>query len=256
MKGAVEEEWVGQEPGRLPWWRLGRPPKGENEDPEDAVRKRRRKEQLGPDWRPEFDAETFVNKVAAHLGLDEGDLRASGRSEEVVEARELVMTLGVERYRLKVKVLADQLGKSPGGMSQTLARGVAKMERGLSELQPVEAKASRKLRRAGPDRRVVPDSRGREQLLLGCLRNAVGVCPVQRLNARLNALCSENPVRNATSVRGYELSRRRFTPRVGEFRNQALEREVPRPAAGEGSFHSSPGVGRRRPSSVSRAQRS
>ena len=27
LKGAVEEEWIGQEPGRLPWWRLGRPPK-------------------------------------------------------------------------------------------------------------------------------------------------------------------------------------------------------------------------------------
>jgi hypothetical protein len=126
LKGAVEEEWIGEAPGRLPWWRLGRPPKGENEDPEDAVRQRRRKEQLGPDWRPQIDAETFVNKSAAHLGLDEGDLRSSGRSEEVVEARELLMTLGVERYRLKVKELAEQLGKSPGGMSQALARGIAK----------------------------------------------------------------------------------------------------------------------------------
>ena len=70
---------------------------------------------------------------------------------------ELLMTLGVGRYRLKVKELAEQLGKSPGGMSQALARGVAKMERGLSELQPVEAKASRKLRRAGPGQRVEPD---------------------------------------------------------------------------------------------------
>jgi REP element-mobilizing transposase RayT len=38
LKGAVEAEWIGEAPGRLPWWRLGRPPKGEDEDPEEAVR--------------------------------------------------------------------------------------------------------------------------------------------------------------------------------------------------------------------------
>lgn len=32
------------------------------------------------------------------------------------------------------------------------------------------------------------------------VRNPVGVYPVHRLNARLKALCSEKPVRNASSV--------------------------------------------------------
>jgi hypothetical protein len=41
--------------------------------------------------------------------------------------------------------------------AEEMARLLAKMERGLAELQPVEAKASRKLRRSGPGQRVQPD---------------------------------------------------------------------------------------------------
>ncbi len=37
LKGSLEEMWVGEEPGRLPWWRLGRPPKGEDEDPKEET---------------------------------------------------------------------------------------------------------------------------------------------------------------------------------------------------------------------------
>ncbi len=36
------------------------------------------------------------------------------------------MTLGGERYRLKVKALAEYIRKSPDGMSHALARGVRK----------------------------------------------------------------------------------------------------------------------------------
>jgi REP element-mobilizing transposase RayT len=31
LKGSMEAEWIGEAPGRLPWWRLGRPPRGEDE---------------------------------------------------------------------------------------------------------------------------------------------------------------------------------------------------------------------------------
>jgi len=126
LKGAVEEEWIGEKPGRLPWWRLGRPPKGEHEDPEDAVRERRKRKRLGPEWRPDLDVDTFVTDVSEVLELDVDDLRSSSRSEELVDGRMLLMTLGVERYRLKVKALAENLRKSPDGMSQALARGIRK----------------------------------------------------------------------------------------------------------------------------------
>jgi REP element-mobilizing transposase RayT len=122
LNGSFEEEWIGEEPGRLPWWRLGRPPKGEDEDPETAVRQRREREELGPDWRPAIETRDFVARGAEWLGVDIEDLRSRRRSQELVRARELLMILGVERYGLKVKDLARELRKSPDGMTQTIAR--------------------------------------------------------------------------------------------------------------------------------------
>ena len=49
-------------------------------------------------------------------------LRSRRRTGEVVTARELLMALGVERYGLRVKELARQLRKSPGGVTQAIAR--------------------------------------------------------------------------------------------------------------------------------------
>jgi putative transposase len=124
LKGAMEAEWIGEAPGHLPWWRLGRPPKGEQEDPEVAVRQRRQREAKGPEWRPQLTTEEFVAQTIAGLGLDLEDVRSRQRSPELVRARELVMVLGVERYGLKVRALAAAIGKSPDGMSHALARGI------------------------------------------------------------------------------------------------------------------------------------
>ena len=124
LKGSLEETWIGEEAGRLPWWRLGRPPKGEDEDPEAAIRERRAREEMGPEWRPSFDAGEFIARGAEFLGVSVDELRVRGRARHVVEARELVMLLGVERYGLKVNALARELRKTPDGMSQTLARAV------------------------------------------------------------------------------------------------------------------------------------
>jgi REP element-mobilizing transposase RayT len=124
LKGAVEAEWIGEAPGRLPWWRLGRPPKGEDEDPEEAVRQRRRRGVEGPDWRPRLSAEEFAPWAADALHLEMEDLCSRKRSPELVRARELVMALGVEGYGLKVRELAATLKKTPDGMSHALARGV------------------------------------------------------------------------------------------------------------------------------------
>jgi hypothetical protein len=57
--------------------------------------------------------------ISAH----EGD-KVTRSVRVFVEGRELLMTLGVERYRHKVKELAESVRTSPDGMSQALARGV------------------------------------------------------------------------------------------------------------------------------------
>jgi len=135
LKGLLEEEWIGEEPGRLPWWRLGRPPKGECEDPETAVRERRDREELGPEWRPLIEAEEFIARGAEWLGVEIAELRSRRRAEELVRARELLMILGVERFGLKVKDLARQLQKSPDGMTQTISRAACKRTKGSAFLR-------------------------------------------------------------------------------------------------------------------------
>jgi REP element-mobilizing transposase RayT len=122
LKGSLEEEWIGEEPGRLPWWRLGRPPKGEDEDPETAVRERREREERGPEWRRSFEAEEFIARGAELLGVEVDALRSRRQDRRLARARELLMILGVERYRLKLKDLAMELQKSPDGMTKTVAR--------------------------------------------------------------------------------------------------------------------------------------
>jgi REP element-mobilizing transposase RayT len=146
LKGAVEEEWAGESPGRLPWWMLGRRAKEEDEDPEMAVRQRRQREAKGPEWRPRLSPEEFAVRAADAVRLDLEELRSRQRSPDLVRGRELVMVLGVERYGQKVGELAAALGKSPDGMSHALARAVRRRvedERFRADLQKLDRMIAR-----------------------------------------------------------------------------------------------------------------
>ncbi len=123
---AEEEEWIGEKPGSLPWWRLGRPPKEEDNDPEDAIRKRREQERQGPEWRPVIPEDEFVQRGCGILGLDVEDIHSRSRGQDIVTGRELLMVLSVERYGLKVNAMAVQIGQSSSGSSKALARGIQK----------------------------------------------------------------------------------------------------------------------------------
>ncbi len=123
---AEEEEWIGEKPGSLPWWRVGRPPKEEDDDPEDAIRKRRERERLGPEWRPAIPEDEFVQRGCGILGVDVEDIRSRSRGQDIVTGRALLMVLSVERYGLKVNATAVQIGQSSSGSSKALARGIQK----------------------------------------------------------------------------------------------------------------------------------
>jgi REP element-mobilizing transposase RayT len=154
LKGAVEDEWIGEMPGRLPWWRLGRPPKGEADDPEDAVRARRERAPERPEWRLRMDAASLVEVGARSLGVAVDELRSRRRDREVVRARELLMLIGVERYRLRVVDLAEALGRSPDGMTKTLARAIRRRTENAGFLEAAES-----LDRALADARAVGEQR-------------------------------------------------------------------------------------------------
>ncbi len=128
LKREGDQECIGEDPGRLPWWRLGRPPKGEGEDPEESIREKRNRDRLGPEWRPAIEPDEFVSSCAGFLGVETDELSSRSQATELVRAREVVMVLGAERYGLKVKDLARQMRKSPDGMSASLVRGARRRE--------------------------------------------------------------------------------------------------------------------------------
>ncbi len=153
LKGAVEEEWMGEQPGRLPWWRLGRPPKGEDEDPEDAARERRRQEGDVPEERPRLTVVEYLELGADALGVSRDDLRSRRRSGEIVRAREQLAIVGVERYRLRVCDLAVEMQKSPDAITRAIARGIlgratdSELRRALDRLDSAIAEAAGRLPR-------------------------------------------------------------------------------------------------------------
>jgi REP element-mobilizing transposase RayT len=150
LKGSVDENWIGEDPGRLPWWRLGRPPKEEEEDPETAVRQRREREEQGPEWRPSFEAEDFVAAGAEMLEVGVDALRSRRKGRDLARKRELLMILGVERYGLKLKDLTKELEKTPDGMSKTVVRATerrssdAEFRKDLNDLDRNMARGSDK----------------------------------------------------------------------------------------------------------------
>ena len=74
--------------------------------------------------RPELEVEVFVERVAAAIGIGLEDLRGRGKGYEVSRARELLATLGVDRYDLRVKDLAEYQNKHPVTVTGWVMRGV------------------------------------------------------------------------------------------------------------------------------------
>jgi REP element-mobilizing transposase RayT len=130
IKGTAVEPWAGEDPGGLPWWRLGRPRTEEIESPRadstvavvDGLGRSTGLE------RPRFEAADFVARIAARLELRLQDLAGKQRAPDLVRARELVATLAIERYGLRVKEIAAVLNKSAEAVSRMVSRGTAKRQ--------------------------------------------------------------------------------------------------------------------------------
>jgi hypothetical protein len=115
----------GAGPGALPWWRLGRPPESESEDPDETGRiarveaqERRQRE------RSRFEAGELLLRGGELLGVPFEDLAGRGKAPEVVRARELLTVPGVERYGLRVKDIAAALAEHPAMATGWVMRGV------------------------------------------------------------------------------------------------------------------------------------
>ncbi|HOC41551.1 MAG TPA: transposase [Thermoanaerobaculales bacterium] len=128
MAAAEGEEWMGGGPGRLPWWRLGRPSRKDA----DELGLDRERPLIGMDGlstsepRPPVELEELLRCGAGSLGLAFEDLRSTQRSPAVVAAREALAWVAVVRYGFQVKEVARGLEKYVETASRLVSRAAAK----------------------------------------------------------------------------------------------------------------------------------
>ena len=81
--------------------------------------------------RPVLSAAEFVVQGEDFLGVRLEDLAGRGRASDVIRAREMLATLGVERYGQRVKEIAGEVSKSAEAGSRMVRRGrIEKKRRG------------------------------------------------------------------------------------------------------------------------------
>ena len=131
LRDTATEGWLGEGPGYLPWWRLGRPrSKAIEEELElDENRSRIVAGGLSTDpERPEIGIETFLERGAAALGVTREALTSPSREAGLMEAREILTILGVERYGFLVKSMAVAFNRYGETVSRWISRGARRRQ--------------------------------------------------------------------------------------------------------------------------------
>ncbi len=78
--------------------------------------------------RPALREEEFLRLGTEALGADFEELRGRGRSPTTVRAREMLAALGAERWGMRVRAVAEALGKHPVTASGWVMRGIARRQ--------------------------------------------------------------------------------------------------------------------------------
>ncbi len=126
-----ENDWIGGAPGLLPWWRIGRPPrKGEVGVIQlDMTRPRIAMDGLstGP-VRQSVSLDEFLKFIGSSLGCTVKELSSTSIETRIVEARETIALLAVERYGYSVKGVAAALRKHPETASRWIGRALKRKD--------------------------------------------------------------------------------------------------------------------------------
>lgn len=123
VRGEREAAWLGEQPGRLPWW-------GRRDAGDDITRAWDEKLTAPASVHPERirvpDAAAYLAAAAPALGTTIAELGGRGKAPAVVRAREIMTVVGVERFGVSIKELAERLGMSPGSVSRWGVRAAAR----------------------------------------------------------------------------------------------------------------------------------
>ena len=145
MSTGLGEDWRGEGPGRLPWWRVGRPSMSDDGEKITVDQTRPRIEMDGQSnisLRPRVALEDFLARGAEAVEITLTDLRSRKRSAPIVEARETLAWLAVELYGFTVKKFAEALDKYQETASRLVSRAAARRveDQGFNErIQQVDS---------------------------------------------------------------------------------------------------------------------
>lgn len=125
LRADAQAPWIGEGPGRLPWWRFGRQPDEESLEPRcDVPYVEGGRSSVGE--RPGVDAAAAVEATCAVSGVDRERLAGRLKDRETVRARRALAMVACDAYGMSVKSLADELGRRPDGVSEWLRSGTAR----------------------------------------------------------------------------------------------------------------------------------
>ena len=123
LEAGRDAEWSTELPGRLPWWKLGRPRRSADEELEIGL-ERPRVDAQGRSTaveRPALELPTLLDLGAVAAGLEVEQLSAKIRDDETAGSRQALLLVLVERYGSKIGDIAGELGKSRETVSRWLA---------------------------------------------------------------------------------------------------------------------------------------
>jgi putative transposase len=122
LRGERTSPWLGEGPGRLPWW--------SQQSSEEDISGAWDAGHAAPEGRPERmhlrDVGAYLEVAAAILGTTVAELGGRGKLPAVARAREILTVVGVERFGVRMKEVADRLGMNPGSVSHWAGRGAAR----------------------------------------------------------------------------------------------------------------------------------
>ena len=136
LKGARENEWQGELPGKLPWWRR------EIDRPVDPVAPAACIDELGRSTgleREPMAPDEFVARCCSILDVSSELLVDRGKGREISRKRYLIAALAIERWELTAKQLGELLGRWPEAVSRWAGRGAEMRLSSRDFLQEYEA---------------------------------------------------------------------------------------------------------------------
>lgn len=120
LHGEAESEWIGESPGRLPWWPR-RPDRELEPAPLPAWVDERGEPSVG--LRRRLDPHRFLELACRLAEADPIELAGERRFPEIVRQRELIAGLGIERWGQRPKPLGEVLGRPSDTVGRWAYRG-------------------------------------------------------------------------------------------------------------------------------------